>query len=293
MFSVVITTKDRKDFLIRAVDSICASSIKPIDIVIVNDGGSSIDSSIFQKSSINLRIFNNAESKGANFCRNFGVEQAGEDIVFLLDDDDAVTHRSFENRIRAFNDEKVGLSFTGIQIVFADNLFNVKRTLNACSLSSYFPSLLADGNVVGSTSRVAIRKGWFNKSGRFDERLNCFQDYDLWIRMSKICKFSSDCEAGVLYTIHKRGNQVSSNYQKYMNAAEYLIEKYKDEASATNTLRAFRSHLYLRVGIAAAGNDFWVKSKYCWLSFMLKPSKRALVLLLVPTIFLKKIFSFV
>lgn len=293
MFSVVITTKDRADFLNRAVKSISASSVLPRDVVIVNDGGHNIDVSMFQPSQIEFKILNNEQSRGANYSRNIGIDHAEEEIVFLLDDDDAVTYSSFESRIKAFSDENVGLSFTGMHVVFSNNLLNVKRTVTPSRQSSYYPLLLKSGNIIGSTSRVAIRKFWFNKAGRFDEGLGCFQDYDLWIRMAKLCKFSSDFDAGIFYTIHKKGTQISSNYQKYLDATDYLVEKYKGDALASNSLRSFRAHLYLRVAIATSGTDFFIKSKYCLLSLSQKPTLRALALFLLPTPFLKKLFNFV
>ena len=43
MFSIVITTKNRLDFLRRAVNSILNSSLLPKEIIIVNDGGKKPD----------------------------------------------------------------------------------------------------------------------------------------------------------------------------------------------------------------------------------------------------------
>ncbi|HHS3346863.1 TPA: glycosyltransferase family 2 protein, partial [Vibrio cholerae] len=37
--SVVITTKNRIDFLLRAIDSISNCDVEFLDIVVVNDGG--------------------------------------------------------------------------------------------------------------------------------------------------------------------------------------------------------------------------------------------------------------
>lgn len=46
-FSIVITTKNRLDFLQRAIKSIAANTLTPSEIVIVNDGGDNIENEIF------------------------------------------------------------------------------------------------------------------------------------------------------------------------------------------------------------------------------------------------------
>ncbi|WP_426719077.1 glycosyltransferase family 2 protein [Enterobacter cloacae complex sp. 304I2] len=71
MFTVVITTKDRKSYLLRAVQSIVNSSILPYDIVIVNDGGIEIAEQDLPPSSIKYIIINNKASKGQLFQKSW------------------------------------------------------------------------------------------------------------------------------------------------------------------------------------------------------------------------------
>ena len=293
MFSVVITTKDRVQFLRRAISSISMASVVPTDIVIINDGGIAISESMFESENVSFTIINHELSKGANYCRNLGIDLAKEELVFLLDDDDAVTFDSFKTRLKAFDDEDVGISYTGIKIVLDSNLSQVKRQSIPKPINSYYPEILKCGNLIGSTSRVALRKRWFYEAGMFDESLPCFQDYDLWIRMTKICKVSTDLDAGIYYTIHEKGQQISSNYEKYLLTSDYLLNKYRSELLSSSSLNAFRSHLYLRVAIAGCGNNSFIKLKFSLLSFFYKPSFRSLALFLLPTSLLKRFFNFV
>lgn len=231
-FSIVITTKNRLDFLQRAIKSIAANTLTPSEIVIVNDGGDNIENEIFSYLNIKLTIINLIYSKGANYARNLGIKETTNDIVFLLDDDDAVTTSSFESRISAFSDKNIGISFTGIQIVDDINLNVVKRIVNKIDITPTQENLLTLGNIIGSTSRVALRKSYFNQSGKFDEALPCLQDYDLWIRMAEVADISYDHNAGVLYTVHtkkKKKSQISQNYKKYISSTNYLINKYSSQ----------------------------------------------------------------
>ncbi|WP_231364652.1 glycosyltransferase family 2 protein, partial [Escherichia coli] len=117
------TTKDRAYYLKRAVDSILKSTISPKDIVIINDGGKTICENDFPPmKDITLSIVNNRFSMGANYSRNQGIDKALTNYIFLLDDDDAFTPTTFQNRINIIKSSlDIGVVFTGINIVSYQN----------------------------------------------------------------------------------------------------------------------------------------------------------------------------
>ena len=292
MFSVVITTKNRIEFLIRAVNSITNNTITPSEIIIVNDGGCHIPRNALPRD-IEIIIINNDYSKGANYCRNLGIQKSTNDIVFLLDDDDALSEISFESRLKGFSDERVGISYTGIRIVSDDDLEQVKRVVHGSSDNIDTRDLFKCGNLIGSTSRVAVRKSYFMEAGMFDEDLQCLQDYDLWIRMASISDVYYDSNTTVLYTVHRTNAQISKNPDKYILASSYLLRKYKDLYGPLGLESIFKSNLYLRVAISSSNSSVSRKMKYSLLSFYFKPNVKSLVIAFVPCSLLKKLFHYV
>ncbi|HEP0308242.1 TPA: glycosyltransferase [Providencia rettgeri] len=296
MFSVVITTKDRINYLSRAVHSIMSNSILPSEIIIINDGGAQINDAIFDIYSIPIRVFNNKVSKGANYSRNIGIKKSQNDIVFLLDDDDALLENSFETRLVGFKNPKVGISFTGIRIVKDNNLKEIKRILMTSPYTPTYYNLLKHGNLIGSTSRVALRKSYFNQVNGFDESLPCLQDYDLWIRLSQISDTYFDGSATVLYTIHNtnlNNKQISQNYRNYINTSSYLLKKYEKEINKQKLTSNFKSNLYLRISLSASKSNFFIKYKFAALSFINRPNIKALSLIIIPRKLLFKLFPYV
>lgn len=293
MFSVVITTKDRHGYLERAVNSVCKNTVKPTEVIIVNDGGSKLDALNFDLNGVTVSIFDNLISKGANYSRNLGVEKSNCDIIFFLDDDDAVMPDSFEKRLEKFSSSNVGLVFTGVQLVESTDLCNVKRIVSDCISSPTCEQLLKNGNIIGSTSRVAVRRSAFYSAGKFDETLSCMQDYDLWLRMSKISRAEYDGHSTVLYTIHNDKNQVSSNYFKYLTVGQQLRVKYASEIEFFDLEKCFLSSVYLRVSLAASGNKEIDKIKFAAMSFFLRPNIRSLALMLIPSSIIKLAVSYV
>lgn len=294
MYSVVITTKDRPDYLIRCLKSISKSSCLPNDVIVINDGGKPIEESSFSLVSINLKIINHSESKGANYCRNLGVSESEKEIVFFLDDDDAVLESSFESRLKLFElSPNIGLVYTGIQIVKSSQLTIVTRTVEPKSSEDYERDLLLIGNVVGSTSRVGVRKSFFYQVNGFDESLPCMQDYDLWIRMASVCEFRHDGKAGILYTIHDDGQQISSKYHKYLLAGTYLQSKYSELFEKHKASRNFKSRLFYKVASSAAPISFKDKIYFALKSFITKPNAKSFVLILMPFYLLRKLVSII
>lgn len=289
MYSVVVTTKDRPSYLHRCLKSIEESTIKPCDVVVINDGGEKPAESIFTSLKLDFTIINHDESKGANYCRNLGVSLSKKEIVFFLDDDDAVSKDSFERRFNQFeHSHNVGLVYTGIKIVKSNNLNLVTRTVMPKNVECYEYGLLVSGNIVGSTSRVGVKKEFFHQVNGFDESLACMQDYDLWIRMASICEFRHDNQCGIFYTVHENGQQVSSQYGKYLVAGNYLLKKYKDLYEKHNAVRKFRSRLYYKVACSAAQSSLSTKLNYATKSFITNPNIKSLFLILVPFFILRR-----
>ncbi|EIC9816908.1 TPA: glycosyltransferase [Vibrio alginolyticus] len=300
-FSVVITTKDRLDFLKRAVRSILLNSILPTDVVIVNDGGSPVyiedlhEIEIPSGNQVDFKIINNSESMGGNKARNLGVSVASSDIIFLLDDDDSFVSNGFESRLKFFNDPSVGIVFTGINLVKSSNLNAVVRKVFPLDSKDYYVDLLKKGNLIGSTSRVAIRKEYFYSAGQFDENLSSFQDFDLWIRMSRISKVKNDSAIGVNYTIHdtKACRQISSSYTKYINSGEYLVGKYYKSTEMLGASSQFESTILFRVSQSASSVSYRKKMLFGLQAFKKSPSLKKFIFSLLPHFLVVRIYPFV
>ena len=279
MISVIITTKDRVSFLKRAVSSVLANSLLPDEIIIVNDGGIIIEHNLFNgNSSVKINIINNEKSLGGNKARNQGIKYSNGEVLFFLDDDDAFTVETIERRYKKFeSDSNIGLVYTGKSFVYDSNLQDIYKSVYP-SLSGWGCGklLLAKGNFIGSTSCVGVRKKFAESAGLFDEKLIALQDYDFWIRISKISKIEHDSNIGLIYTVHKNGTQISGDFNKYIVAGDYLTCKYKKELDNYKLTRRFTAMRYLRVSIAATKSSSYFRIKFAIKSFVLHPNIKSL-----------------
>lgn len=296
-FSVVITTKNRVDFLVRAVNSVLISGdgLMPLDIVIVNDGGAVISKDVFHNKNPDIiTIINNSVSLGGNKARNQGVLAANGDIIFFLDDDDAYTADTISKKLRLFeSDSQLALVYTGVQFVMSDNLdLVVRKKQPIADKELSLKHLLSRGNLIGPTSCAAVRKSAFIAAGMFDEKLGAMQDYELWLRMIQHGKVMSDGGLNLIYTIHSSGAQISSKYDKYLDAAAYISDKFKSELDKFDVSRCFWAEVYFRVALSCSHASKLLKVRFAIKSFVCKPALKSMALLM-PTSLLKRIKPFV
>lgn len=87
-FSIVIPTTGRKYFLNRLLKTITTQEGVSYEVIVVHDSDQYTQlwsGSAFSK--FPVEYHHSGGKKGANYCRNYGLEKATGDIVYFLDDD--------------------------------------------------------------------------------------------------------------------------------------------------------------------------------------------------------------
>lgn len=107
LISVVITTYNRKDYLVNAIESVLVQTYSNYEIIIVddnsNDGTGEIIKKLY-KDNNKIIYYKNEINKGPGINRKEAVDNKvnGEYIVFLDDDDIFLDNKYFEKAIKLF-----------------------------------------------------------------------------------------------------------------------------------------------------------------------------------------------
>lgn len=106
--TVLITTKDRKENLRRAVQSAIEQTADP-KVLVIDDGSSDGTSKMVRSEFPNVDICRKEESAGLIVRRNQGAEMASGDIIFSIDDDaEFSTPNVVEQVLEEFDDPRIG-----------------------------------------------------------------------------------------------------------------------------------------------------------------------------------------
>lgn len=87
--SVVITTRNRSEFLVEAVRSVVGQDYRPIEIVVVDDSSvPAAEEALTGEGSGCLQILRNEVAAGVAAARNMGAAATAGDFIGFVDDDD-------------------------------------------------------------------------------------------------------------------------------------------------------------------------------------------------------------
>ncbi|MDG3088256.1 glycosyltransferase [Vibrio hannami] len=240
LVSVYITTKNRVDLLQRAVESVLSQSYKNIEII-VSDDGSTDDTHLYlsQIKNERIKIILGKESKGACAARNKAIKMSSGKYVTGLDDDDYFEFDRIEKFVKHWKlIEKSGLDNNAMSGLFDDEKYLVGegKYKNTTRADKAFHHELVSENKIGN--QIFTKKKYFVDSGLFDEELPAWQDWDMWIRISK--------NFGPLYNIHEKtyivdakhnsGRISSSKSKKIRLAYARLISKYHSNSDRKTKL---------------------------------------------------------
>lgn len=178
--SVVITAYDRPDFLQQAVQSVINQTVKPIEIIVVDDcSPHNIASELSDSTDPPVIYHRLTENRGANHARNVGIGLAKGQWIAFLDDDDAWQPNKLERQLErlAAAPDAIGClsSFANIESGKPKAKLGTERV--------ELEALKANNPYCGMSGVMALKSALEEEP--FDESLPCAQDWDLFIRLAR------------------------------------------------------------------------------------------------------------
>lgn len=178
--SVVIPTHNRLDLLRRALHSVQAQTLSPLETIVIDDGSTdgSQDSLAQEFPTVQWIAQSN---HGVSHARNQGIKQAQGEWIALLDSDDTWQTNKLEDQ-NNFLLKNPDLSFCHTDEAWIRHGKPVSQPpyLNKSSENIFKKSLT---RCIICPSSVLLHRKIFQAVGHFDEKLPVCEDYDLWLRI--------------------------------------------------------------------------------------------------------------
>ena len=252
LFSVVIATYGRADFVTKTIDSVLRQTEESFEIVIIDDGSVDHTREALGPYEGRIRYFYQ-ENQGMARARNRGIREARGEFVALLDSDDLWEARYLEEVRKVFEQyPETGAVFVAERDIDAQGVRR-SRVYGKRSEGRWFTpiSMISTDTRVGSGRLPVVRRALLTEFGAYDVGLCGAWDSELWIRLSFQVPMTVVPEPLVLRRRHK-GNYSSD---KVKDGKAWLVildrvardrpEFARDHAWA---LRRARSKSFLRVG---------------------------------------------
>jgi glycosyltransferase involved in cell wall biosynthesis len=191
--SVVIPTRNRADVLVRAVRSVLAQSFGDLELIVVNDASTDHTLEVLGKfTDQRLQVLTREKNAGAAAARNAGILEAQGQYIAFLDDDDFWLVDKLDHQVAALEaaPPDVGLCLAG----FISMLTNL--TIYVGGEQALRGMDFRKGGGWGgpsywliSTPAWLVRRELLDRVGLFDERFRSYDDWELALRLSKVCRF--------------------------------------------------------------------------------------------------------
>lgn len=225
--SVIIPTHNRRHEVPRALQSISKQTLKPLEVILVDDGSTDGTNEFLAnyQADFRLRIFTHTESHGVAIARNTGLEHALGRFIAFLDSDDEWLPRKLELQYPILvNNHEIGIVCTNRRVIHDGVVIETGHPSAA---------LIRSGRVLDQvlrvpyvlTSTVIIPSDVLQQVGKCDKTLTHFEDRDLWIRISE--HYEVRYLPTVLCNRHLGTDNLSSDPHAMLRARIRLFEKLK------------------------------------------------------------------
>lgn len=228
---IVRTYRGREMLLQQALITIAHQTYTNLEIIIVEDGGSTMEG-IAQTMSDVLKIkFFGLEKVGRSATGNFALRHASGEYCIFLDDDDLFFSDHIETLVSCLiNDKEASAAYSlafEIPTHFPtdDKNYYIEGVIYTSHVlyQNFDYSVLEDHNYF-PIQTVLFNRNLFLERGGFDETLEYLEDWNLWLRYAYKSKFLYVEKTTSLYRVpalsRTNNDRYTKLYQAYQDAKE-------------------------------------------------------------------------
>lgn len=284
--SAIITTYNYGHFIAGAIDSVLRQTRPPDEVVVVDDGSTDDTAAKVRPYEAQGVRYIYQQNAGAGAARNKGIQSTHGRLLAFLDADDRWLPNKLELQLEHLRCHPTAGLITG-----SEWQVNLERQRQGAPQdappvlfrrkpvgSAPMHRRLLVENIVGNPSIVLVKRACFEKAGLFDEGLRLGQDWDMWIRIARVCRIGIVDAPLLRFNFHsgsltagQREARVASNREirrRYIHPVRSPLARLQLLRAATSM-----SHFY---AAASMSDEPGLKSstlRLAALAFLLDPTR--------------------
>ncbi len=226
--SVIIPAYKAAQTIERALASVAAQTLKPIEVIVVDDGsqdGTYEAAQAFKENlqGVHLRVFSQ-ENLGAGAARNRAIKESAGDWLAFLDADDE------------WLPDKLAISMKAIEgrnlTLHAHNYISIKDAEEEpvdCAaryraVPNPYVGLYRKGFL--ATSTIVAKRDAIISAGGFDETLATAQDFDLWLKVLKEKDVTFCVDPDFLTRYHVTSGSITSHTRRRLDCSLRIAKRH-------------------------------------------------------------------
>lgn len=261
--SVILPTYNRAHCIRCSIDSVLNQTFGDFELIVIDDGSTDGTAQIVESyDDPRILYIRSAENRGQTKRLNEGLAIAKAELIAFQDSDDEWLPTKLERQVAAMRacSPDVGIVYTDKwRIEPGREPFHWKSPHNMPEDGIIFDRALdTQVNNIGPQS-VLIRKRCFDEVGCFDERITKFNDWEMFIRISRKFRFFHIPEPLVNY-VASPDAMARLGENRAVETVEIIYEKYLPDLKRNPAVLAKRAYwigsFHMRNGDAAKGRAY-------------------------------------
>lgn len=223
--SVIIPCYNAERYIVATIDSVLAQKHPDLEIIVVDDGSSDDSVALVRDRFPSVLVVEQA-NQGVAAARNHGIALARGDYIAFVDADDIWLPGKLQAQFDAMRATPTcRMSYTAWHVWPCDAPTPSAACLAELDASAgdrarwagpsgwIYPQLLLD--CVVWTSTVLVERALLAETGGFDPTLRVGEDYDLWLRASRLTPIVRVARPYALYRMHPKSITRSTPTDNY------------------------------------------------------------------------------
>lgn len=212
--SVVIPTFNRAHFLKKTIDSALNQTFKNYEVIVVDDGSNDNTKEVAESYGNKIKYIYQ-KNAGPSSARNTGIMHASGTYIAFLDSDDEFLPSKLVMQmkyLRAHPECRFLYSYY-YNVDKKGNILKLREP-RKCHSKDELRFLLLARRFTIRTSTVVVHRDVFDEADYFNPNYFYSQDWDMWLRIAKICEGHCLKIPLVKYRLHD-SNRSSSSIKTY------------------------------------------------------------------------------
>lgn len=189
--SIIVPSYNRAEFLAATLDSIRAQTFKDWELIFIDDGSTDNTEAIvkdYSKQDYRIKYFKQENSERA-VARTHGMRLAIADLICLVDSDDLWYPEKLEKQIAVMeNDPELVFCYASVNRIDMQGKPVKAAARQHQGASGFIFFDLLERNFIPSVTPM-FRKWAFEKVGGQETSFIPYEDWDFWLRLSRLGKF--------------------------------------------------------------------------------------------------------
>ena len=272
LVSVILNCYNGEQYLRDALNSVISQTYKNWELIFWDNKSTDNSKKIFETyKKENFKYFCSNEHTSLYAARNLAKQKCQGEFIAFIDADDTWEESKLEKQINLFNNKLVGVVYGNLWIY--NQKLKKKKILSKEKLlkGKIFNKIFSNYNI-GIITAMIRKKVLIDNNINFMNNLNHIGDFDLFIKLSKVCEFDSIQEPVATYRIH--GNNLSlRNIDKEIHEMKNWLKKNQKDLNK-DQLTQFLNRIVNREFIKIKLNksfletlNFFLKEKKLWKNF--------------------------